>query len=861
MGAGERKEITISSPGDQPTPHARRAEPTGEYPWVQPAVGTDSSPERSAPPAGATAARSVAPSRLEDWTQGPAPASSLDDWLQGPLEDHMEQSAEDAWSTAESVTGHPDRQHRGATIEQGTVAPLGTALAHDAAQGAEGTSAAPAGHRGGSGGARKTHPERPVFRRELHGLRALALMLVAVYHIWLGRVSGGVDVFLFLSAFFLTGTFVRRLDAGRPLAVPRYWLHTFKRLLPPAAVTILATLAATWWLLPPSMWPTVMQQSAASIGYVQNVLLVFQEVDYQARDAGASSPLQHFWSLSVQGQAFLLWPLLFLLAVPLARRGKAVRRPLLGLMALIVAASLTWSIIETASNQPVAYFDTGARLWEFATGSMLALALPWLDRHTGARRPEDETAPRFGTQRAILGWAGLVALLACGILLNVSSVFPGWIAIWPLTGAAAVVIAGHTGTRWGVDRLLSTRPAAFIGDISYALYLVHWPLLVLWLHRSGQERAGLIDGLVVLFASGVLAWLLTRLVDAPIRRSAWLEARPWRALTAVAASIALVLGAAGGWWANLVAADERATPVVAVSDGGGAVDPSDGGSGLPSIALPSEPITYVPEGWQLRNQWPGLPHACTGDLVPDQEMEGTDCQTLLPADSDHEGTMVIVGSSHARQLIPALSQWARQNDWQIINLHRNQCNFEVGLPQSDRCHGYGEWALSYLDTHPADLAITTSTVTVPPGAREDGAPVERLPTGSPAAIQALLDRAVPVLAVRDNPRWDHDQYVCAEEVILDGGDATDADRACGADASQIFDANDPSEPLDELTGAEGARVHRVDLSSRICPDARCSPIQGNVYLYLDDNHLSRTYTTTALSGPMSHEVEMVLSQR
>ncbi|MFQ6484065.1 acyltransferase family protein [Brachybacterium epidermidis] len=845
MGAGERKEITISSPGDQPTPHARRTEPTGEDPWVQPAVGTDSSPERSAPPAGATAARSVAPSRLEDWTQGPAPASSLDDWLQGPLEDHMEQSAEDAWSTAESVTGHPHRQHRGAAIEQGTAAPLGTALAQGAAQGAEATSAAPAGHREGAGGPRKTHPERPVFRRELHGLRALALMLVAVYHIWLGRVSGGVDVFLFLSAFFLTGTFVRRLDAGRPLAVPRYWLHTFKRLLPPAAATILATLAATWWLLPPSMWPTVMQQSAASIGYVQNVLLVFQEVDYQARDAGASSPLQHFWSLSVQGQAFLLWPLMFLLAVPLARRGKAVRRPLLGLMALIVAASLTWSIIETASNQPVAYFDTGARLWEFAAGSMLALALPWIDRHTGARRPEDETAPRFGTQRAMLGWAGLVALLACGILLNVSSVFPGWIAIWPLTGAAAVVIAGHTGTRWGVDRLLSARPAAFIGDISYALYLVHWPLLVLWLHRSGQERAGLLDGLVVLAASILLAWVLTRAVDAPVRRSHWLEAKPWRALTAVAASLLLVLGASSTWWLVLIGSEPE-RPVASASPE------------VPTDDVATETSHSIrPYGWQLGSQWPDLPEQCGGPWAPSEPFPHVRCQQLLPANAAAEGTIVVVGSSHARQYIPALLPYAREHSLQIVNLAMDGCEFLPGTERWPYCAGYDEYVLDYLDATTPQMVLTIVTRTRP------DSPAEEMPDGATQAVQELLDRGIDVIAVRDTPRWDADQYACAERVITGGGSPADADRACGADVQEKLAAANPAAEVADLTGAGpsdqpaagAAQVRLVDMTPQICPGGRCSPVLGQTYVYMDDNHLTRLFVESVLAPPMREELE------
>ena len=283
---------------------------------------------------------------------------------------------------------------------------------------------------------------------------------------------------------------------------------------------------------------------------------------------------------------------------------------------------------------------------EFAAGSLLALTLPLLDRISGAQRPEDPQRPRFGAARALLGWAGILALLAVGVLVDVSALFPGWIALWPLAAAGAVVVAGHSGRRWGADALLSTRPAAFVGDISYALYLVHWPILVVWLHRSDQERAGLLDGLAVLTGSVLLAWALTRLVDAPIRRSVWLEARPWRALTAVAVSVALVAGAAGAWY-QLLPREAPADPVPTASPA------------LPTDEVPSEPPTEIlPQGWQLGSQWPNLPEDCSGPWEPATDFRHVPCDQLLPADAEPAGLVVVLGSSHARQYVPALLPWA-----------------------------------------------------------------------------------------------------------------------------------------------------------------------------------------------------------
>ncbi|HEX7349456.1 acyltransferase family protein [Brachybacterium sp.] len=799
-----------------PASRGRAHRPTdpsdGESPWIQDPLEQSPRPR----------------SRLDDWLSGPLPSrtTSLEDWLQGPVEEHAEQEAEDAWSTGDSVSGASGGEDRSPAEHSGR-----DRFVRDRF-GREHPESGAAGERPADAPAPRP---RPAFRAELHGLRAIALGLVAVYHVWLGRVSGGVDVFLFLSAFFLTGTFLRRLESGRPLGIPRYWLHTFKRLLPPAAVTILLTLLATGLLLPPSSWPAIMKQAVASAVYLENAALVLMQVDYQQQDASASSPLQHFWSLSVQGQAFLLWPLLFALALPVARRGRAVRRPLLVLMLLIAGASLTWSVLSTATQQPIAYFDTAARLWEFAAGSMLAVVLPALDRLTGAARPESGAPPRFRVLRTLLGWAGIAGLLAIGVLLDVSSLFPGWVAVLPLAAAGAVVVAGYSGTRWGVDRLLSTRPAAFFGDISYALYLVHWPILVMWLHVSDQGRAGLWDGLVVLSASALLAWLLTRLVDAPIRRSAWLEARPWRALTAVAVSLALVVGTAAGWSVFL----QRST----TEEPAATASPA-----LPTDEVATEASTEIlPHGWERDSQWPKLPYQCAGSFEPASTFPHVPCEQFLPEGASYDGVLVVLGSSHARQWIPSLLPWAQEHGLQVVNLHMDGCDFVPGIERGSYCSGYDEYALTYIDTVQPDVVLTTSTRTEPDSAEET------THEGMVNAVAELTGRGIDVISVRDNPRWERDQFTCAEEVITDDGTPADADAACGADASEKLAPESPAAGLTPVEG--GGSLTLVDLSDRICPGGRCSPVLGDTYVYLDDDHLTRRFVEQALVDPMTEILE------
>ena len=276
-------------------------------------------------------------------------------------------------------------------------------------------------------------PRRPGHRPELQGLRAVAIGMVVVYHVFLDRVSGGVDVFLLISAFLLTGSFAAKLERGAPLRIGRYWIKAFKRLLPPAAVTIAGVLLLMYLFFPAYRWREILNQAVASTLYYENWHLASAAIDYYAADRSQASPLQHFWSLSIQGQVFVLWPLIFLGVRFLVRRyGWEVRRTLAVVFGSIFVVSLAWSIFQTATTQGHAYFSTYTRLWEFALGSLLALGLPVLEQRFGSG-PGRHTAPGpVRAARVAAGWLGLVGMLSCGLLVTVEGAFPGWIAMWPL---------------------------------------------------------------------------------------------------------------------------------------------------------------------------------------------------------------------------------------------------------------------------------------------------------------------------------------------------------------------------------------------------------------------------------------------
>ncbi|MDO5645859.1 MAG: SGNH hydrolase domain-containing protein [Dermabacter sp.] len=769
------------------------------------------------------------PNGLDAFVQGPEPAEAADDfsWFQDALEQESEDIA--AWGSGHDTT-EPFVWFQGpaAEAEAPHEGPTDTPTGRE---GSRGTATAPARRQEPAQG-REAAPSRGAahFRPEIEGLRAVAVLMIVAYHVWLGRVSGGVDVFLFISAFLLGSSFARRLDAGSPFAPVRYWLRTFTRLMPPATIAILGTLVATFVLLPPSAWQNVIDQAIASALYVQNLFLSSQAVDYYALDASTASPLQHFWSLSLQGQVFLVWPLLFILAAALAKGRRHPRRIALAVFGVIAAASFAYSVWFTGHAQSAAYFSTLARAWEVALGTILALALPRLDQWGGAHRPGAAHEPRHRTLRAVAGWLGFALLVSLGLLLDVQGMFPGWIALWPLAGASLIILAGYSGSRWGFDRILTMRLPRALASSSYSLYLVHWPLLIFWLASVKSPRAGFLDGLAVILASLFVAWLLSKAVDAQFRRPAWKSAPVWRSLAVILTCLALVLGGAFGWRAYL-GTQSTSAPITVESTPEPTPNPREETFAASALS---------PKGYELYGQWPNLPYMCAGQEGAPAAHDGVPCETLLPIDADSDYLVLVVGSSHARQYLPTLLDAARDGKWQIINLSMDGCGFVAGDQVDERCADYYDYALGEIDRLNPDLVVTTPTLS-----QADSAD-ETVPAGAADALQAVLDRGVSVLAFRDSPRWPTNMYECAEAVIESGGDDTLADAACGASVSDKLAATSPLTSLETMTGP-GSRVVGMDLTDEICPDGRCSPIVGTAFVYMDDNHLSKVFTTSLSS--------------
>lgn len=359
-------------------------------------------------------------------------------------------------------------------------------------------------------GAANTARTRTTVRPEVQALRAVAVGAVVLHHGWPAVAPAGymgVDVFFVVSGFLITGLLLRDVARTGRMRLGDFYLRRARRILPAALVVLLAVVLATVCLAPPRLWGVWLREVVASGLYFQNWLLLADSQNPALADLD-SSPVQHFWSLSVEEQFYLVWPLLLLLGLWLATRRGVNRVVVLAVvLGVVTAASFVLEVMATAADHNVAYFSTLTRAWEFGVGGILALVAgtPLAARHA---------------LRAGVSWAGLALIVVPILTFRVTEAFPGVVVLAPVLGTLAVIWAGMPEVAWSPARLAGLRPVQWLGDISYSLYLWHWPIFMFVPYVTGMPSPAWLMALLVA-ASITVAGLSKRFVEDPLRR-------PWR---------------------------------------------------------------------------------------------------------------------------------------------------------------------------------------------------------------------------------------------------------------------------------------------------------------------------------------------
>jgi peptidoglycan/LPS O-acetylase OafA/YrhL len=648
-------------------------------------------------------------------------------------------------------------------------------------------------------------------RPEIQALRAVAVMSVVVYHLEPRLLPGGyvgVDVFFVISGFLITSHIVRGL-LDDSFSLGQFYWRRARRLLPASLLVLAVAGALCLAFAPLTLWNTTGREILASVGYVQNWVLASAAVDYLAAGNSASA-VQHFWSLSVEEQFYLFWPALLLVTARLSRGRR--RAALTGVVLAVVVASLAYSVYLTAHSPSWAYFVTTTRIWELGVGGLLALLVPVLK------------AP--AAVRAALSWAGLTGIAVACLTFSGASAFPGYIALLPVLSAAACIAAGDVPGRWSPAPVANLRVVQLVGDISYSIYLWHWPfikLVPLVIGGPGYElpKAGRV---LVVLASLPVAWLSKRYVEdrfrgGPRRIAPAGDARPAtrrdRFVPVLAGAMVLTLALGGTAFA--VSSVRIAQARVELDRFLAAWPECAGAEALHPRCQGRAPQGVTPS-----------PLIATRDAIQQRCQQLADRSALIRCQegSTRTGapTLLVVGDSHANQWMPAIRVLAGRHGWRVVTYFKSGCAFglRMGTPS---CQEFDDNLARALTTERFDAVITS--------ARSDGGFGSHLDTEAAAASfeaawRPLAARA-ELFVIADTPQPFLAGLLDPPSCVMRGDDCT----------LPVGPATSSSDALRRAAAAVGGTY--LDLTDAFCTGGRCPSVVGGVLVYRDRGHITATY--------------------
>jgi peptidoglycan/LPS O-acetylase OafA/YrhL len=666
--------------------------------------------------------------------------------------------------------------------------------------------------------------DRTGFRPDIQALRAVAVTAVVINHLWPAGLTGGyvgVDVFFVISGFLISSHLAREIVSTGRVRLARFYARRVRRLLPAAFLVLLSSLAAAYVLLPYPRWAANADEAFASALYWENWLLAIRSVDYSALTRSASLS-QHYWSLSVEEQFYLVWPILLLLLFKVRKTSAQ----LVGI-AVVGVASLVFSVYFTEVSKSQAYFVTPVRVWEFALGALIGLA--------GAKI----ALPRIPAGLAFL--LGLAMITSAAVLFDHHTEFPGFAALLPTVGTGLVIIAGirpawHTAlSSWG--------PVQFLGDISYSLYLWHWPLILLApfaLGGTGELTFG--QRLGVLVAAIVLSYGSKVLVEDP-GKSWGPFARSTKLTFAgmVAGMVAVAVAAGGLTWTYdrhvaVATAGKREAPAMPCH-GAAAMAP---GSGCADPFGPAEVIDMGPA-----NEYFAVPPDCppNSDLLMVGATQTTNICDLSGAAPEPKVAW-LVGDSHAQQWQGPLLDLARERGWVLKRSYLGGCpvakiQFRGYLganikADAEACMAWSAAATDLIAKDRPDYVFTSFYARQERADDSSGrSQAEQYRDGLEPYWKAWTDAGAKVFVLGDPPL--NGDVRAVDCVALNPHRPT----SCAVDRATA----QPPDPLGQAAKLiVNPDVTYVDLTDYFCDPARCHGVIGNVVVYYDANHLNLEFS-------------------
>lgn len=673
----------------------------------------------------------------------------------------------------------------------------------------------------------KTEPAKIPFRPEIEGIRAVAVILVVLYHAGLTWIPGGyvgVDVFFVLSGYLITGQLWTNLVTTGRISFGGFFARRARRLLPAAALVLSLSSLAAVLLLPVTAWKSIAWDVVFSALSVGNYRFAAEATDYFSQ-GGAPSPVLHYWSLGVEEQFYLVWPVLLFCAslvwLKRAKRGEAKMRARTTLAVLLVfAVSLTLSIYVTQINQPIAFYSLPTRAWELALGGLLALS-----------------ATQFVNFRQqagnALGWLGLALIVIAATVFNDQTLYPSLYALVPALGTAALVFSSGSH----VFGFLRLKPMRAIGRWSYSFYLWHWPILIFGAALVSDAELPMRVKLLLVLGALILSGLTYKFFENPIRMSSWLAKNSARSL-ALGLSL-VVFASASGFVLTIATVPTTSTvtstvPLGATSDLAAAVKRS-----LGTLPVPSN-LTPKPENASVTAELASHGTKCMATF---DETEFPECAF---GDASSDFTIWLVGDSHANHWFAAIEAVAKKHGAKLILHTRSGCpildvalaNPKAKAGDYDNCTSWTKKVFEGLRADKPNLLIVGGTIGITGFHLESyGRSIQKLSGLSEATI-VLGDspRAVVEVpsCVAENPT---DYSRCNLQINTPGEDVQWGDLVATAKSYAV-----------------GNNVTYQATSDWLCNGNDCPAIIGNVLVYREISHL-----TVAGAKLMTPYFEMLIS--
>jgi peptidoglycan/LPS O-acetylase OafA/YrhL len=643
-------------------------------------------------------------------------------------------------------------------------------------------------------------------RTDIQALRTIAVSLVVLFHLWPNRIAGGfigVDVFFVISGFLITRHILQEVDSGR-FSVTGFWARRIKRLLPASFLVLLATGAGVALFAPVSQWAQWFGEIQSSVFYFENWNLAGASVDYLAL-SNQASPVQHFWSLSVEEQFYFFWPLLIALALAVAGTRKTSsfsqrKRIFLVLLAISVISFLL-SIFYTGAEPAIAYFSTPVRAWEFGAGA-LTVFLPAIK------------------SKSLKSWTaliGLFAILAAAFVIDTSTPFPGAAALLPVLGTVLVIYAAPETGRIG--NLLAWRPIQWVGDKSYAIYLWHWPVIIFAPLILGTGLSAISKSIVIVITL-LLSWLTHQFVEMPISR---VQIPKWK-IFALAATASVFIASIGGLAIQIGNQSIRAELMLGKA-GAVAAQPCFGAAARvnPEACKTSSIKGVYPAPKVAAADIAELPETCFS--VSRAQIDASYC-----ALGNRDGSIKIaaIGDSHLAQYAGALNFLATKNNWKLDLYAKGGCPFSFAVRVHDEVltKNCPAWVANVLAAIPAqkyDAIISSQRA----GMEWNGGEATAV-KGLTQLWMQLVAEGERLVVIKDQPNPGQNAVTC----LLQQNDCS-----FNREAAFKFDAQvESAKKLPEL--------EFVNFDDIFCDSQKCFPIIGNAIVYRDDNHLTDTFART-----------------